>query len=387
LTDFPRTLLEFSDGCPDCGRRVTDLPAPLPPVGDDFDWRARDYDGFRLFMLEELAARFPERQAWTPADLEVVIVEVLASVLDQLSDMNDRIFAESFLQTARRPDSVYRLLQMIGYEAAVSGQTKDEILDLWRREPFRMEAARQAGPRLIHTQKRMVTVEDYAQLLQEHPFVLHASAISEWSGSWNSIRITVHLWENQPLDYYPGADSGGIPGDSYPDELWKSVRQFHADHHLKPTYSETDTPSIRNLLERFVDSYRMVGQEVVLQDATFVGIMMSISVRIADNYFQSEVRTAIHQALGRGPDGFFEPGRLQFGEDLYISDIVQHLMKLDGIEHICLNRFKRVGNQYPNRVDAGFIAFDGIEVAVCDNSESHKERGYYLLKLHGGRSG
>src|SRR5262249_32701696 len=81
---------------------------PLPNVGDDFDWLTRDYDGFRLFMMEELAARMPERARWTPADLEVVLVEALAAVLDQLSDRADRVAAEAYLETARRPESVRR---------------------------------------------------------------------------------------------------------------------------------------------------------------------------------------------------------------------------------------------------------------------------------------
>jgi len=81
MAETPEVELIFQAGCPDCGMRRAHLPAPLPPVGDDFDWRLRDYDGFRLFMLEELAARFPERQRWTPADLEVVLVEALSAVL------------------------------------------------------------------------------------------------------------------------------------------------------------------------------------------------------------------------------------------------------------------------------------------------------------------
>jgi len=50
---FPRLI--FREGCPDCGSREVRLPEPPPPVGDDFDWLLRDYDGFRLFMMEELA--------------------------------------------------------------------------------------------------------------------------------------------------------------------------------------------------------------------------------------------------------------------------------------------------------------------------------------------
>ena len=93
------------------------LPLPLPGVADDFDWRARDYDSFRLFMMQELAYRFPERRRWTPADMEVVIVELLAAALDRASHALDAVQAERYLETARRPQSVRRLLKLIGYDA------------------------------------------------------------------------------------------------------------------------------------------------------------------------------------------------------------------------------------------------------------------------------
>ncbi|MDH5480815.1 MAG: hypothetical protein OEX11_08670, partial [Nitrosomonas sp.] len=118
-SNTPKPNLIFREGCSDCARREVELPEQLPLVGDDFDWLLRDYDGFRLFMLEELAARFPERRSWTPADMEVVIVETLSVVLDQLSDMLDRTQAEAFLETARQPESVRRLLAMIGYDAVL----------------------------------------------------------------------------------------------------------------------------------------------------------------------------------------------------------------------------------------------------------------------------
>ena len=121
--------LRFAPSCSDCGLREVLLPEPLPPLGDDFDWLVRDYDGFRLFILEELAARYPERRRWTPADLEVVIVEALAVVLDQLSDMLDRAHAEAFLETARQPQSVRRLLAMIGYDAVALAADRAQIPD------------------------------------------------------------------------------------------------------------------------------------------------------------------------------------------------------------------------------------------------------------------
>src|SRR6185369_3749462 len=157
MAELPAVLLSFPGGCPDCGDRQAKLPAPLPAVGDDFDWRVRDYDGFRLAMLEELAARFPERTRWTPADLETVIVEALAAVLDQLSDRLDRVAAEAYLETARRPESVRRLLQYIGYDAVLAalaagdiqpapGRESSAILDAaWLANPHMMDDARAAG--------------------------------------------------------------------------------------------------------------------------------------------------------------------------------------------------------------------------------------------------
>src|SRR4051812_50132952 len=78
-------------------------------------------------MMEELAARVPERQRWTPADLETVLVEALAAVLDQLSDRADRVAAEAYLPTARRPESVRRLLQYIGYDAVRAALAAGDI--------------------------------------------------------------------------------------------------------------------------------------------------------------------------------------------------------------------------------------------------------------------
>ena len=384
----PKTRLSFEGRCPDCAERRIDLPPPLPVVGDDFDWMVRDFDSFRRFMLEELTARFPERTRWTPADMEVVLLEVFATVLDQLSDMADRVAAEAFLETARRPESVRRLLGLIGYDAATAaglvdnlknGETREEKLErLWRQNPVLMDTARQQGPRAIHTQRRMVTVEDYANRLKEHPLVLRAHAWSEWSGSWTTIRVTVILWNDSLLDQ---------EGLDYPDDLIKTVNVYHLKQGLWQPIWEPEPPTIRTALRPCLDTYRMLGQEVVLQDVIPVGIKMSLSIRIADNFFRSEVRHAVQEVLGTGPSGFFEPGRLGFGEDLFAGDIFQVVMLLDGVENVCLNRFKRFGEQYPDQANTGQIVLEELEIAVCDNDPANPERGFYSLSLHGGRRG
>jgi hypothetical protein len=110
-------------------------------------------------------------------------------------------------------------------------------------------------------------------------------------------------------------------------------------------------------------------------------------VRVAPNYFQSEVRRALGDVLGTGGAGFFRPGRLRFGEDLRAGDLIAAAMALDGVESVCLNRFRRLGNQVSDQVLSGRIVLSGIEVAICDNDPATPNRGYYRLTLHGGLKG
>ncbi len=390
----PIPELSFDGQCPDCGRRQVDLPDTLPEVGDDFDWDLRDYDGFRLFMLQELAARFPERKRWTPADVEVALAEVLAFALDQLSDNLDRSVAESYLETARRPESLRRLLKLVGYDAQGLAQRLEQAPfdrtpepedtrtdterfdDWWLDHPEKMDQARLDGPRAIHDQHRMVTLDDFETRLEEHPLVLRAHAWARWDGAWPSVHVAVIAWQRLGLDE-PGV---------YSDEVWDDTEYFHNERaiYLPERASE---PSVRGVLYPYLEAYRLVGQEVVLEEAVEVGIVMNLSIQVDDDYFQSEIRQAVGQVLGTGPGGFFEPGRLRFGEDLWASDLYQVLMALDGVDNVCLNRFKRLGDRFPDQAATGQIVLDGLEVAICDNDQASPARGYYVLALHGGKKG
>lgn len=468
MAEQPSSELFFNDACSDCGYRQVRLPEPLPVVGDDFDWLVRDYDGFRLFMLEELAARFPERRRWAPADMEVVIVETLSVVLDQLSDMLDRVQAEAFLETAQRPDSVRRLLAMIGYDAVSQAAAEAKIPDadgaagegeaarrirlrafhlslqrylsdyqdvvdeltpaqqsglqafidnplsataaaldavqqfldnapdfvqrarnetlhsFWTLYPHEMEKARTLGPRSIHMQKRMVTEDDYAERLEDHPLVLRAHAYNSWTGSWNTVYAAVVISENMMLDNpLTVAAVGGV--DSF-QLLQASVDQFNRRYELDDVDWAAE-PTPRVILRPYLDAYRMAAQEVFLQDAQFIGINITLSVRVAENYFQSEIRRDINFSLSTELGGFFAPGRLAFGEDVHAGDIIETIMSLDGVDAVCLNRFKRVGRRYPNQADSGRIRLEGLEIATCNNDAQQPALGILRVILHGGQRG
>ena len=278
--------LIFDAGCPDCGERVADLPLPIPGVEDDFDWATRDYDSFRLFMMQELASRFPQRRRWTPADMEVVIVELLAAALDRASHAVDRVQAERFLDTARRPESVRRLLKLIGYDATL--RVNDDLLaarpeptpgerveGYWRENPLAMEAARAAGPRLIAEQNRMVTLADHADMIEGHPLVALARARLVANGAWQTIFVSVLLEDDKPLDEPLHIGPPEEVPNQLRKEIWSAVVQYHADRNL-PLPVVTDKLTGRRILRTVIEDYRMIGTEVLLEGAKPAAITVTL---------------------------------------------------------------------------------------------------------------
>jgi hypothetical protein len=405
MADLPEPILDFIGGCPDCGERRALLPPPLPGVADDFDWAVRDYDSFRLFMMQELAYRFPERRRWTPADMEVVIVELLAAALDRASHALDVVQTERFLDTARRPQSVRRLLKLIGYDATeridpalleqlppaeggVAETLEEKVERYWRLNPTAMEEARADGPRLIGEQRRMVTLEDHATTLELHPLVARARARLVRTGAWSTILVATLLEDARDLDTPLHAGPPPAPGvrpDGLSAALWAEIVTFHRDRRLElPPVNAALTP--RRLLQVMIERYRMVGSEVFLEAATAAPVVFTLSIRASPGYFRSELRQALAQAFSSDQGGFFEPGRLGFGDDLFASDIIEQAMTVEGVAVACLNRFRRLG-PYPDRTAAGVIPIADDEFVQCMNRRGAPEEGGYRLVVNGGEVG
>lgn len=406
MAELAEPTLVFGEGCPDCGERRATLPLPLPEVADDFDWRLRDYDSFRLLLMQELAYRFPERRRWTPADIEVVIVELLAAALDRASHALDVVQAERFLETARRPQSVRRLLKLIGYDpversdpaifdslppppARVIETPEEKLERFWRLNPGAMEEARALGPRLTLEVRRMVTLDDHRRMLERHPLVARARARLVWSAAWNTILVAVVLEQNlgldDPLDEVPRPSGDVAPDEAVPSalepSLWRRILDFHRRERLPvPPIGTALTP--RRLLRPLVELYRMIGTEVLLEDATAVPISVVLSVRAKSGYFRSELKQALEEVFASEEGGFFEPGRLGFGEDLFASDIIEAAMAVEGVEVACLNRFKRLG-AYPDQVASGVITVAEDEFVLCMNDRARLAEGSLRITIRG----
>jgi len=168
--------------------------------------------------------------------------------------------------------------------------------------------------------------------------------------------------------------------------LKDKVEAFYERNRL-PIPDWSQDPTLRTLLRPYIDLQRMAGQEVVLQDPIRVGITIVITISVNANYFASEIDRAAKQVLGTEIDGYFSPGRLQFGEDVFASDIIAAIMQIEGVDNVCIVRFKRTGDRFPDQSASGRIRLSGLEIAVCDNNRADMEMGYTQITTKGGLSG
>ncbi len=106
----------FKAGCPselDCAEAVPCTPAVTPPP--DINYLARDYAGFRQLLLDRLAVLLPDWRERHVPDLALALVEVLAYTGDYLSQYQDAVATEAYLDTARLRISVRRHARLVDY--------------------------------------------------------------------------------------------------------------------------------------------------------------------------------------------------------------------------------------------------------------------------------
>ncbi len=264
---------------------------------------------------ERLSAFHPAMQKYL-ADYQAAVDELTPLQQDEL-----RLFVDD---PATAPDTALDVVQTFLDNAPefVSRARNDALHRYWTLYPNAMDIARSAGPRAIRTQKRMVTKDDYAERLEDHPLVRRAHADSRWTGSWQTIRVAVVIRNNIALDQ-PLTDEAAGSTEAL-TALQVAIEDFNRARDLEaPDWA--GPPAARTVLRPYLDAYRMAGQEVFLQDAEWIGINISLSVRVASNYFQSEVRRAVFEAPAPLM-GFAPPIALAN----YASDVIETVMALDG---------------------------------------------------------
>ena len=220
-------------------------------------------------------------------------------------------------------------------------------------EPEDLAEARLTGPRTLNQQNRAVTAQDYADaLLRGVPWgagivqPLHAKAQFVWTGSWNTVVVSVDFADRRSL---------------------------------------ADVPARRQALEAALEQKRLTGYDVQVEDARYAPLNISLVVHVKPEYFVRQVRAEVQQATG--PQGFFAPSRFDFGQLVRLSDLYSTVLGVQGVLYITVARFKRLGDRYPDEKADGVIDVGALEIARCDNDPAHPENGVLFLHMCGGKEG
>ncbi|MFB2894815.1 putative baseplate assembly protein [Aerosakkonemataceae cyanobacterium BLCC-F50] len=110
--------IDFSFWTGDISEFDCKAPEPLPekePPAPVIDYLAKDYASLRRLMLDRLAVTIPQWQERNPADLGIMLVEILAHAADYLSYYQDAVATEAYLGTARKRVSVRRHARLLDY--------------------------------------------------------------------------------------------------------------------------------------------------------------------------------------------------------------------------------------------------------------------------------
>lgn len=224
--------------------------------------------------------------------------------------------------------------------------------------PEALQAVKLQAPRSFRTQMRAVTAADWSEVASRHPAVQRAVATIRFTGSWNTVYLTVDPREGRPLD-------GELERD----------------------------------LLAFLEPYRLAGVDLELRPPAYVPLDVALVLCVSPDHYAHEVEQAALDRLsaGRrrdGSKGLFHPDRLTFGQDVFLSPIVAELMTIAGVRWVDLDpvangsdrvRFQRLREVPGGELEAGVVRIGRLEVARLDNDPSAPDNGRLRVTVRGGR--
>ena len=216
-------------------------------------------------------------------------------------------------------------------------------------DPEPIDRARQNAPEAFRQQRRAVTEKDYAALVETYPDVRKAIAHRRWTGSWQTLFITVDRAAGQLVD----------------EAFETSLRQF-----LEP--------------------FRLSGHALKIESPRFVPLQIGLTIEVKPDQYRSAIKAALLEAfssvqLADGRRGFFHPDNFTFGQPVYLSKVIEAAIAIEGVNHVkSVNPFQRWGGTPQGEIEAGQIQLGRLEIARLDNSADMPENGRLQFTLLGG---
>jgi hypothetical protein len=143
-------------------------------------------------------------------------------------------------------------------------------------------------------------------------------------------------------------------------------------------------------LTRYVNRYRLAGQDLQLEPPEYVSLDIKLVVCVDPEYFRAHVQQALTQVLGSGclPDGqpaFFGPSNFKLGQTVYLSPIYAAVRKVAGVQSVTAHTFQPQGVNTKAYLQSGEIPLGPFQVARLDNDRSRPANGRLTLVMKGGK--
>jgi len=220
------------------------------------------------------------------------------------------------------------------------------------KEPESIEDVKQYAPYAFLKQERAVNEQDYVKILEKHPEIQKANAQIQWTGSWNTINIV--------LDRKGNTDIDGV-----------FVKK----------------------IQNYLEEYRLAGNEVRIKPSKFVALDIAIHVCVDSNYFRKQVRERLLEVFGNyefdnslkiKQKGFFHPDNLTFGKSIFLSQLYETAMKIEGVSSVKFDHFKRFGESENKELETGILKVSPFEIPRLDNDPNFQDNGVIKFTLEGG---
>jgi hypothetical protein len=211
-------------------------------------------------------------------------------------------------------------------------------------DPETTEQIRRRAPEAFLTQERAITMPDYVAITERNSQIDDAIATLRWTGSWYTVFIAA-----------------------------------------EPKGGGNLTPALRKSLARFVNRYRLAGQDLQLESPRYLALNIKLTVCVDPNYFQANVRKGLLQVLGSGPGGLFAFDTFRFGQTAYLSPIYAAARKVAGVTSVAATAFSAQGVNNASYLVDGEIPLGPFQIARMENDPSYPNHGQLTLVLQGGK--
>jgi baseplate J-like protein len=227
-------------------------------------------------------------------------------------------------------------------------QVRNPIAASGGADPESMEQIRQFAPQAFRTQERAVTEADYAEVARHHPEVQQAAARFRWTGSWQTVFVTIDR------------KGGRVVDADFEDEM-----------------------------RRFLGRFRLAGYDLEINAPVFVPLDIAVLVCVAPGFFGSDVKQTLldifsTRDLSGGQRGFFHPDNFSFGQPVYLSRIYETAMAVNGVASVEVTRFNRFGKTPNHELDNYMLTPAALEIVRLDNDPNFPENGKIDFEMHGG---